>query len=60
MKKKINKQYVSPIDTFFAEWDAAHPKTASQIAEIQKNQRVAFLRSHVIEAVEIKEEIIKD
>ena len=36
--------YVSPIDRFQAEWDATHPKSASQLAEIKKYQRIYALR----------------
>jgi hypothetical protein len=40
----INKAYVSPIDKFFFEFDATHEKTASQLEEIRKHQRIAALR----------------
>lgn len=36
--------YVSDIDKFQKEWDANHPKTASQLAEIKKYKRIYALR----------------
>ncbi|MFI4962900.1 MAG: CBU_0585 family protein [Legionellales bacterium] len=42
--KNIDKAYVSPIDKFLFEYDATHEKTASQIQEIKKNQRIALMR----------------
>ena len=40
--------YVSNIDKFSAEWDATHPATASQQAEIKKYQRIYALRDKPI------------
>lgn len=40
----IDKAYVSPYDTFLFEFDATHPKTASQLKEIEKHRRIATLR----------------
>ncbi len=40
----INKAYVSPIDKFLFEFDATHEKSASQLEEIRKHQRIAALR----------------
>lgn len=41
--------YVSDIDKFQKEWDAKHPKTASQLAEIKKYKRIFALRDHSVE-----------
>ncbi|MFA6303110.1 MAG: CBU_0585 family protein [Legionella sp.] len=40
----IDKAYVSPYDKFLFEFDATHKKTASQIQEIKKHQRIAKAR----------------
>lgn len=40
----IDKAYVSPYDTFLYTFDATHEKTASQLQEIKKHQRIAVLR----------------
>lgn len=40
----IDKAYVSPYDKFLYEFDATHPKTASQMLEIEKHQRIALKR----------------
>ena len=40
----LDKAYVSPIDKFLLTYDATHEKTASQLQEIKKNQRIAALR----------------
>jgi hypothetical protein len=45
-KQDINKAYVSPYDEFFYKFDATHDKTASQLKEIQKHQRIFALRDH--------------
>lgn len=45
-KHDINKAYVSPYDKFLFEFDATHTKSASQIKEIQKHQRIATLRDN--------------
>ena len=44
----IDKFYVSPYDKFLREFDRNHEKTASQIKEIEKNERIAHLRDHSI------------
>ena len=47
LKKLFNRKligFVSRVDVFGAEWDASHPKTASQMAEIKKYKRVYALR----------------
>ena len=43
----IDKAYVSPYDRFLYGFDAKHEKTASQLKEIKKHQRIATLRDHV-------------
>lgn len=40
----IDKAYVSPYDKFLYEFDATHAKTASQLQEIEKHQRIALKR----------------
>jgi hypothetical protein len=40
----IDKAYVSPYDKFYFEFDAAHPKSESQLKEIAKHQRIALMR----------------
>lgn len=52
----IDKAYVSPYDKFYFTFDAEHPKSASQLKEIRKHERIALLRDHVVEVKE--EEII--
>lgn len=42
--KKLDKQFVSEIDKKLADFDATHPKSASQQAEIDKYQRIHALR----------------
>lgn len=41
---KRDRHFVSSVDRFQAQWDATHPKTASQLAEIKKYQQVFKLR----------------
>lgn len=41
---KIDKHFVSEIDRKMAEFDATHPKSAAQQAEISKYQRIDQLR----------------
>ena len=43
-KHDINKAYVSPYDQFLFTFDATHDKSASQLDEIKKHQRIAQLR----------------
>lgn len=43
-KHDIDKAYVSPYDRFLFEFDAVHDKSASQLKEIKKHQRIAQLR----------------
>ncbi|CAM2932207.1 CBU_0585 family protein [Legionella worsleiensis] len=40
----LDKAYVSPYDKFLYEFDATHKKSASQIKEIQKHQKIAQMR----------------
>ncbi len=50
----LDKAYVSPIDKFLFTYDATHEKTASQLLEIIKNKRIAFLRDNpVIDGEEV-------
>ncbi|ASQ45112.1 CBU_0585 family protein [Legionella clemsonensis] len=42
----IDKSYVSPYDKFLFEFDATHEKSTSQLKEIKKHQRIAYLRDH--------------
>ena len=43
-KHDIDKAFVSPYDRFLFEFDATHNKSASQLKEIKKHQRIATLR----------------
>lgn len=52
----IDKAYVSPYDKVYFTFDAEHPKSASQLREIEKYKRIDFLRDNVVEVKE--EEII--
>ena len=40
----INKAYVSPFDKFLFEFDATHAKSASQLKEISKADKIALMR----------------
>lgn len=42
----IDKKYVSPYDQFLFEFDVKHQKSASQLKEIKKHQRIAEQRDH--------------
>lgn len=42
----IDKAYVSPYDKFLFEFDATHKKSASQVKEIQKHERIAHMRDN--------------
>jgi hypothetical protein len=55
----IDKKYVSPIDKFLFEYDASHDKSASQMKEIKKHQRLANLRDNP-DAKKENQEIWKD
>lgn len=52
----IEKAYVSPYDKFFYKFDATHERSASQLKEFIKHQRIFMLRDNP-EAGEIKSEI---
>ena len=50
MFKKLEKNYVSEVDKLLQDFDAKQEqKTASQLAEIAKHQRIAALRDDVTE-----------
>ncbi len=55
-KHDINKAYVSPYDKFLYKFDATHDKTASQLKEIEKHQRIALLRDQA-DAIDNKDEV---
>ena len=55
----IDKAYVSPYDRFLYEFDATHEKSASQLKEIKKYQRIFALRDQANSEVGA-EEIWKD
>ncbi|MFY7698555.1 MAG: CBU_0585 family protein [Legionella sp.] len=42
----IDKAFVSPIDKFLHQFNETHPKSASQIQEIKKFQRIYNLRDN--------------
>lgn len=42
----IDKSYVSPIDKFLYQFDATHEKTASQLKEIKKHEKIAARRDN--------------
>ncbi len=44
IEEDLDKAYVSPYDKFMYRFDADHPKSASQVKEIQKYQRIAAMR----------------
>lgn len=46
-KTDIDKAYVSPYDKLLFEFDATHNKSASQLKEIKKYQRIFALRDTV-------------
>jgi hypothetical protein len=48
MFRKKFKHYVSDIDLFLEQFDKTHSKSESQLAEIQKYQRVFALRDHAV------------
>ena len=51
----IDKAYVSPYDRFLFEFDATHPKSASQLKEINKYKRIAALRDESNPNIDEKE-----
>jgi hypothetical protein len=50
----IDKNYISPIDLALQKFNETHPLSASQKAEVAKNERIAYLRDHPV-AEEVKE-----
>ncbi len=54
---KIDKHYVSPIDKKLAEFNATHPLSASQQAEVAKYNRIYYLRDHKMPISEVDVEI---
>lgn len=60
-KQRINKSYVSELDQFIQEFDQAHPeKSASQIADIKKADRVSQLRDYAISPEAAEQKIWKE
>ncbi len=45
-KHDIDKAYVSPYDEFLFRFDLTHEKSASQIQEIKKHERIFRLRDN--------------
>lgn len=43
----LDKAYISPFDRFLYEFDVTHPKSESQLKEIQKFARIFALRDEV-------------
>jgi len=58
-KHDIDKAYVSPFDKFLFNFDATHEKSASQLKEIKKYQRIFALRDQATSEGE-PEEIWKE
>jgi hypothetical protein len=48
MLRRKTKNYISDVDIFLQEFDKTHPKSESQLAEIQKYQRIFALRDKPI------------
>ncbi|MDF1655807.1 MAG: hypothetical protein P1U34_11905 [Coxiellaceae bacterium] len=46
MKQKTDKHYVSPADKFLAEFNATHPNSASQQAEVDKYDKLDETRDN--------------
>ncbi|PHQ81111.1 MAG: hypothetical protein COB66_03095 [Coxiella sp. (in: Bacteria)] len=44
--KKVNKHFVSDIDKKLAEFNASRPRSASQLSEIEKYQKIFALRDN--------------
>ena len=55
----IDKAYVSPYDRFLYEFDACHEKSASQLKEIKKHERIFAKRDEAI-PVKVKNSAFKD
>lgn len=45
-KNEIDKAFVSEYDKFLRKFDATHKKSASQMKEIEKHQRIAAMRDN--------------
>lgn len=58
MLRKKSKNYVSEIDIFLHEYNRINPKSSSQLAEIQKYQRVYALRDHPIANKVVEEDFL--
>ena len=54
---KVDSNYVSDIDKKLAEYNATHPKTASQQVEIDKYQRIHQLRDQAVDQADVEEDI---
>ncbi len=50
--RDIDKAYVSSYDEFLTRFDSDHPKSASQIKEINKHKRIAKLRDNPVSAAD--------
>ena len=55
----IDKAYVSPYDRFLFEFDACHEKSASQLKEIEKHERIFAMRDEAI-SVKVQNSAFKD
>ncbi len=55
----IDKAYVSPYDRFLFEFDACHEKSASQLKEIKKHERIFAMRDEAI-PVKVQNSAFKD
>ncbi len=58
--RKIDKHFVSDIDTKMAEFDATHTQSASQKAEYEKHQRIYQRRDTPIETGNSKKDLWKE
>lgn len=47
--QEIDKAFISPVDKFLYGFDQNHKKSLSQLNEIKKHNRVAYLRDHPVE-----------
>ncbi len=57
-KQRINRSFVSELDQFIQEFDQARPeKSASQIADIKKADRVSQLRDNAIAPAVVEQKI---
>lgn len=58
--KKIDKHFISEIDRELAKFDATHPKSASQEAEIKKYKRIISLRDEALPATPPVDDLWED